>query len=155
MLPPLRERQDLDWLAERMLAEGPGEPTGLSPAARAALHAHDWPGNLRELRNAIDYACSVCNDGMVQPVDLPEGVTQATASTTPRAPHRPGAALAQGLAHPLAPSGADTAADLRAQLVGAHWNVSAVARALGCSRMTLYRRMKRLGIQSPLHDMDA
>jgi transcriptional regulator of acetoin/glycerol metabolism len=44
---------------------------------------------------------------------------------------------------------ADAEALLRT-LQAARWNVSAVARQLGCSRMTLYRRMKRWGIQSPL-----
>ncbi len=39
---------------------------------------------------------------------------------------------------------------LRHALQAARWNVSAVARELGCSRMTLYRRMKRWGIVSPL-----
>jgi transcriptional regulator of acetoin/glycerol metabolism len=45
---------------------------------------------------------------------------------------------------------ADEVGVLLAALRAARWNVSAVARQLGCSRMTLYRRMKRCGIRSPL-----
>jgi transcriptional regulator of acetoin/glycerol metabolism len=145
MLPPLRERTDLAWLAQRMLADAPaGQPAPRwSEPALAALRAHRWPGNLRELRNVADYARSVCNDGVVQVSDLPDALGLALPTTPPPA--------APTLATPT-DAGLNGAAELRRQLLGAHWNVSALARALGCSRMTLYRRMKRLGIRSPLHD---
>ena len=133
-LPPLRERSDLGVMIDRLLAQA-GPAVALHPAARARLLAHRWPGNLRELRNALDYARSVCSHGTVQPGDLPDALL---------------AAVPAALAGPpvAAPAGGDAAALLQA-LRAAHWNVSAAARALGCSRMTLYRRMQRLGIRSP------
>ncbi|WP_425261219.1 sigma-54-dependent Fis family transcriptional regulator [Rubrivivax sp. RP6-9] len=133
-LPPLRERSDLGVMVDRLLAQD-GPAVALHPAARARLLAHRWPGNLRELRNALDYARSVCSHGTVQPGDLPDALLAAV----PAAPAGPSVA---------APTGGDAAMLLQA-LRAAHWNVSAAARALGCSRMTLYRRMHRLGIRSP------
>ena len=133
-LPPLRERSDLGVMIDRLLAQA-SPAVALHPAARARLLAHRWPGNLRELRNALDYARSVCSHGTVQPGDLPDALLAAV----PAAPAGPPVA---------APAGGDAAALLQA-LRAAHWNVSAAARALGCSRMTLYRRMQRLGIRSP------
>ncbi|MFM2055919.1 MAG: hypothetical protein RLY71_304, partial [Pseudomonadota bacterium] len=145
-LPPLRERRDLDGLIDRMLADGLGRherPPELDPAARAALHAHHWPGNLRELRNAIDYARTLCDDGLLRLDDLPEAVAAAESRSAPTRVLPPADAVAETPA-------ADEAGALLAALRAARWNVSAVARQLGCSRMTLYRRMKRCGIRSPL-----
>jgi len=130
-LPPLRERSDLGAMLDRMLAAVDNQPAvRLAPAARALLLAHRWPGNLRELRNALDYARSVCSGGLIEPHDLPDALHAA----------------------PLAADGRSlppTAAQLLQQLRGAHWNVAALARQLGCARMTLYRRMARWGIRSP------
>ncbi|ACB32362.1 GAF modulated sigma54 specific transcriptional regulator, Fis family [Leptothrix cholodnii SP-6] len=159
VLPPLRERQDLDVLIDRMLApcgDAPAprqraaalrEPaTRLAADARAALHAHPWPGNLRELRNALDYARTLCDDGLIRLGDLPDALLAASppVARRPSGPDiwQPGSTLHAPVA--------DEAAQLLQALRAARWNVSAVARELGCSRMTLYRRMKRLEIRSPL-----
>ena len=130
-LPPLRERCDLGAMIDRML-----EGKTLTPPARARLLAHDWPGNLRELRNALDFAMSVSRTPTIDLDDLPELRTRS-----PVPPHlRTEAASAE-----------DPASDgaLREALTQAQWNVSAVARQFGLSRMTMYRRMKRAGIVSP------
>ncbi|MDF3836638.1 sigma-54-dependent Fis family transcriptional regulator [Cupriavidus basilensis] len=157
MLPPLRERADLDWLIGKML-DGERQ-VSLAPAARARLHLHRWPGNLRELRNALEYARAVCTDGHIEVEDLPEGIgaapqpglLPATASAA-----APGKASVESVA---APAPADAAFDphllppegmlLMQYLRAAGWNLSAVARQIGVSRMTLYRRMARYGIASP------
>jgi transcriptional regulator of acetoin/glycerol metabolism len=84
----------------------------------------------------------VCDDGVIRLQDLPEAVTDSPVAAEPvRAPVRQ---------KQPALSGDGEAVCLHETLQAAHWNVSAVARALGCSRMTLYRRMKRLGVESPL-----
>jgi len=130
-LPPLRERSDLGAMLDRMLAAVDNQPAvRLAPAARALLLAHRWPGNLRELRNALDYARSVCSGGLIEPHDLPDALHAAPLAADGRS---------------LPPA----AAQLLQQLRGAHWNVAALARQLGCARMTLYRRMARWGIRSP------
>ena len=129
-IPPLRARSDLAAMVTRLL-----KGHAITPAALQRLLAHAWPGNLRELRNALDYATSFCTEGPIDADDLPE--LQAT-----RLP-----------AHDAAPGqdnrlNGDPDALLQA-LRAAHWNVSAVARQMGLARMTLYRRMKRAGIVPP------
>ncbi len=134
-LPPLRERADLAWLLHRMLREVGAELT-LSSEAEARLRQHHWPGNLRELRNAIQFARAVCDGAVIQLTDLPDALAAgrpatAGADENPDSAHRPEARL------------------LLQYLRAAGWNVSAVAHQMGVSRMTLYRRMKRWDIRSP------
>lgn len=156
-LPALRDRADLSPLIDRFLAVGEGARPTLAPAARALLLAHDWPGNLRELRNVLDYARSLSRGGVITPDDLPEafgrmGADPATPtmsasgrSTTPpdSAPSRLPSAVSSAV---LNPSQAEA---LVGHLRAAGWNVAEAARTLKVSRMTLYRRMKRWGIVSP------
>ena len=160
-LPPLRDRQDLDSLIDRMLAEGsaPSAPPRVGADARAALRAHLWPGNLRELRNVLDYARTVCNDGVLCLSDLPEGwgAARSAVVAVPPGTHRLTEPMALAAPTPVAHAGSaplaatsGQAASLEQALRAARWNVSAVARQLGCSRMTVYRHMKRLGVVSPL-----
>jgi transcriptional regulator of acetoin/glycerol metabolism len=127
-LPPLRERSDLSAMITRLLGG-----RAITPAALQRLLAHRWPGNLRELRNVLDYAASLCADGAIDLDDLPE-------LQVARLPLRTDAGEAPQDDGPDA---------LLQALRAAQWNVSAVARAMGLSRMTLYRRMKRAGIVPP------
>ena len=162
-LPPLRDRHDLGWLIQRLLAaaSAPEAPPLLSPPALALLQAHAWPGNLRELRNVLECARAVCDGGVIQPDDLPDDLRRAaalriavpggTSAVAPEAPRPQPAAIARPPADADEPAAgqAGSAQLLQHRLIASHWNVSAVARELGCSRMTLYRRMKRWGIVSP------
>jgi transcriptional regulator of acetoin/glycerol metabolism len=146
-LPPLRERQDLENLIERLCAAG-SPPVRLSEAARERLLAHGWPGNLRELCNVLECARSLSADGTVQIDDLPESLT------------RPPPGHLAGLWHPApsppqaSPAAGCSSPPLEPWLVAlqrCRWNVSEAARQLGVSRMTLYRWMKRSGVRSPNH----
>ncbi|WP_066261653.1 sigma-54-dependent Fis family transcriptional regulator [Hydrogenophaga flava] len=127
-LPPLRERSDLGAMITRLL-----DGHAIAPAALQRLLAHRWPGNLRELRNVLDYAASLCGDGPIDLDDLPElQVARLPARVT------------------AGEGGQDEGPEALLQaLRAAQWNVSAVALAMGLSRMTLYRRMKRAGIVPP------
>ena len=166
VLPPLRERSDLAWLIERMLAAPQGEdaasqPLALAPEARARLLAHRWPGNLRELHNAIAYARSLCSHGRIEAHDLPDHLAPPHLQSPSAAAAAPTWASASTSALDAAseraaasastpPAGAShEAAQLLDQLAAVRWNVSAAARRMGLSRMTLYRRMQRWGIASP------
>ncbi|MBP6902500.1 MAG: sigma-54-dependent Fis family transcriptional regulator [Burkholderiaceae bacterium] len=143
-LPPLRERSDLGTMIERLLAARPGDAAPqLAAEARARLLAHRWPGNLRELANALAYARSVCQDGVIGTADLPEAL-QATQALAPAGPRTEPAAP-----DPALPPEAEA---LREALRAVHWNVSALARQWRCSRMTLYRRMARWNVRSPNAD---
>ncbi|MDO6408725.1 sigma-54-dependent Fis family transcriptional regulator [Pantoea phytobeneficialis] len=124
-LPPLRERKDINWLIEQMLA-GRAQ---LSDRARQALVNYRWPGNLRELNHALQYALAMCESGVIEWDDLPDTLCFV-------APFQP-------------PASDDQHEALLRQLRTVHWNISAAARQLGISRMTLYRRLQRLGIQLP------
>jgi DNA-binding NtrC family response regulator len=70
-MPPLRERRsDLAMLAGMFLATA-NRPLALAPETLALLKHHDWPGNLRELRNALEHAAAVCTSAMILPQHLP------------------------------------------------------------------------------------
>ncbi|HVH02696.1 MAG TPA: sigma 54-interacting transcriptional regulator, partial [Amaricoccus sp.] len=120
-LPPLRAREDFDWITDRLL-DGQAR---LAPAARAMLRARPWPGNLRELGNAVAVAVALCEGGVIEAVDLPA------------APGR----------LPAPDAAPDTRAEaLRAVLARCRGNVSEAARQLGVDRTTVHRRMRRLGV---------
>ncbi|MDE2298255.1 MAG: sigma-54-dependent Fis family transcriptional regulator [Burkholderiales bacterium] len=152
-LPPLRERRDIDWVIQRLLdagarADGQAATPQLSAAARARLHAHHWPGNLREMRNVLDFARAVCSGGCIDLEDLPDNL-MASAQAAPAPVNRPASVWQSAGEHP------PEAVLLLQYLRAAQWNVTAVARQLGLSRMTLYRRMHRFGIVSPNQQQDA
>lgn len=122
-LPPLRERQDFDWVLDRLLDRHGGEGgLVMTAAARDALRAHAWPGNIRELDNAVTLAAALCEEGVIDLVDLPEHFQPA--------------------ATPLDPRRAELAAVLR----DCGGNISEVARRLGLDRSTVHRQMKRFGL---------
>jgi transcriptional regulator of acetoin/glycerol metabolism len=139
-LPPLRARADRGAMVDRLLGG-----RSLSPAARAQLLAHPWPGNLRELKNVLEYACSMCTGDEIGVDDLPP-LASASRLPVPR-----NADPTDPTVDATRPAAANTAAAqaLQQALRAAHWNVSAVARDMGLSRMTLYRRMQRAGIVPP------
>lgn len=150
-LPPLRERHDLPKLIERLCAEH-AQPVRLMPDALDALLQHAWPGNLRELCNVLDCARALCQDDVVSLDDLPEHLLAATAGHLSRlwaVPTQP-PVLSSVLPEPPTPrAGIEPMEALREQLRDAGWNMSEAARRLGISRMTLYRRMARLGLSLP------
>ncbi len=125
-LSPLRDRPDFDWLLEQILKRHAPADRGLSvsPAARLALKAHRWPGNIRELDNVIAVAAALSESGVLEPCDLPDALV---------------AALAEG-------TGDDASASLRFMLSACHWNISETARRMGLDRSTVHRQIKRYGL---------
>ncbi|AWK89792.1 sigma-54-dependent Fis family transcriptional regulator [Azospirillum thermophilum] len=144
-LPPLRQRGDLVWLIDRLLAERSrhdGVEYSIAAPALAALRAHSWPGNVRELVNALDYACAVCDDGTIDLADLPEPVQHSGAFDAWPAGDPPAADCSR--------HGEEEPAErLREVLRRRRWNVSAAARDLGVDRSTIHRQMRRYGIVAP------
>lgn len=142
-LPPLRQRGDLDWLIDRLLAERVERDRvryDIAGPALAALRAHSWPGNVRELVNVLDYACAVCTNGLIELADLPDPVQQTGVfEAWPAESSMPGPAA----------DGEDPADRLREVLRRLHWNVSAAAREMGVDRSTIHRQMRRFGIVPP------
>jgi len=81
-VPPLRDRpEDVEPMVERFLedfgADRPGGPLVCSRGAMMALSAHSWPGNVRQLRNAIERACALARGPQIEVDDLPEEITRS------------------------------------------------------------------------------
>ena len=131
-LPALRSRQDLPELVRIMLREeAASRPIELSAAALEVLRRHPWPGNLRQLRNALRLAVALLDDGLVlEPAHLPPELLEES-----------GDATAAGTA-PGSLRGAATR--LIVEVLQRHGgNISAAARELGVTRTTLYRKLRQ------------
>jgi two-component system response regulator HydG len=137
-LPPLRERrEDVPLLAAHFLQrhnQRTGSEKTFAAEAVARLLEHDWPGNVRELENAVQHAVALSAGREIRLEDI-----QLEAGRTPRPP---------GASVTLAEAVDD--AERRAIEASLHRNgqdLSKVARELGVSGTTLWRKMKRLGIE--------
>lgn len=120
-LPPLRKRQDLAWLIDRVLRRRGVADLRLSPSAKADLAGRLWPGNLHTLERVLDVAVAMCDGDVIDLADLP-----ATAG-------------------PVA-----TAEDsLEDVLDACGWNMAQAARRLGVNRSTVMRRIRRAGLTAP------
>jgi PAS domain S-box-containing protein len=158
-LPPLRERrEDVELLVGHVLdriGERRSRLLRLSPGAMRALLACEWPGNVRQLENALEYATAVCDGQTIHVEDLPPEVAGAAPAPAPRgAP--PAGAPAAAFPPPADPGDAGPAAatriypraeDVIAALRGARGRRSAAAAALGVSRTTLWRLMREFGLE--------
>lgn len=79
-LPPLRERkEDIPLLVEHFIDQFNGQRErqveGVSEAVMSILLHHDYPGNIRELENIIEYSFILCHEGLILPQHLPEWLT--------------------------------------------------------------------------------
>jgi len=137
-LPPLRERkEDIPLLAQHFvdrfnLLKGK-DVTGLSNEALAAFMEHNWPGNVRELENAVEHAFILCRGGLIELRHLPGPLRE-------RAPQTGS----------TSPSG--TLSDVEARVIGDalarnNGRKLATARELGIHKTTLWRKMRRLGME--------
>jgi DNA-binding NtrC family response regulator len=135
-IPPLRERrEDIEPLARALLARvggRQGRSLRLSPDAMRTLLDHDWPGNARELENALEYAVAVSRGQTILPDDLPHLASG----------HSFRGDADQAGASRIQPS------DLRASLDAHRWRRTETAHALGISRSTLWRMMREAGLAS-------
>jgi len=133
VIPPLRERREDIAPIARCLVERICDdlrlPSPIVPTAFLdALGRHDWPGNVREMRNALEHALVTAErPGLLDPLDLPAIV--ASAPTGDDARERERAVLLRALAR-------------------ADGSKAEAARALKCSRMTFYRRLDRVGLDT-------
>ena len=114
-------------------------------AEETGYTAREW-ARAGVLHNAIAYACAVCEGGTIEIHDLPEAVLRAT-SAAAAASTSPGGEREEGAAETAAPLCAEAQLLLQ-YLRASRWNISAVAHQMGLSRMTVYRRMKRWGIEA-------
>ncbi|KND62425.1 Transcriptional activator of acetoin/glycerol metabolism [Candidatus Burkholderia verschuerenii] len=151
-LPPLRERADALALIGHILETETEEPPELSAEARQALLNYAWPGNIRQLRHVLQMAIALCDGPEIRCAHLPPEIVNGAPAQQITPTRAPVAAPVPHLAED-----ADTSALNAIQvkeretvllLLDEHrWNVSNVAKVLGISRNTLYRKMHRLHIR--------
>jgi len=143
-LPALRERiSDIPLLAEhflRLVCQDTGKRVrGFSEAATAAMQRYRWPGNVRELENVIERAVLLGKTEVIDVDDLPPAL--ATVSRVP---------LESAAGHTLKQAMTNPERQIILEVLEAHgWNRQATAEALGINRTTLYKKMKRLGLEEP------
>jgi transcriptional regulator with PAS, ATPase and Fis domain len=138
-LPALRDRSDRAELIGNLLRELGRADGGIAPAAWDLLMGHPWPGNVRQLHHVLRSAVALSDGATLALEHFPSlGGARATV-------------LAAGTGRDEAVSTLDPELLkerqlLREQLEAQRWNVSHVAKSLGISRNTLYRRMHKLCI---------
>ncbi len=153
-LPPLRaHKEDIPLLAEAFLklhAARHGRAARLGREALDALARYDWPGNLRELKNALERALILARGEEIGPADLPEEILSG----------QPVTSLA-GRSHPAGSNALLSEPDFREakrkfevaylsrKLEEHRWNVSRTAAAVGLHRQSLQEKLRELGIHRP------
>ena len=140
-LPPLRERkEDLPLLTRYFLdkysAELKRPPKSVSAAALSLMTRYHWPGNIRELENAIERAVVLSTGSEIEPGDLPVSGAEADPDTD--------RAASSGYQEAVTAFKRDF---LRAALVRTNGNRTRAAEALGLQRTYLSRLLKDLGIR--------
>ena len=170
-LPPLRERGgDVIMLGDRFLEDfvrlyqSVAKPR-LSDAARDALVAEPFPGNVRQLKNIIQRAAHLCRDGMIEPSDLhlgrredPRAVAAQHAATEQRA--TPGAAYDEAMfAAPFKDAKQQMVDNFERVYFGrllerTDGNLSRAAAEAGITRYYLRELLKRLGMHKVREDGD-
>jgi transcriptional regulator with PAS, ATPase and Fis domain len=138
-IPPLRERDgDVLLLAWHFIRElnkrGQRRIERISREATALLREHDWPGNVRELRNVIEYAFVIGEGETLAVDDLPPELN----GIPPPEPRSPATGPGR--------SDAQERERIRQALRRAGGHPGQAAERLGISRVTLWRRMKQLGL---------
>jgi DNA-binding NtrC family response regulator len=135
-LPPLRERHgDIPLLVKRIL----GDEWSIEPEAVQALEAYRWPGNVRQLINALERAQIMADGKRVRLEDLPREVISSASSTR----RQPVSAIADG----------DHLTDVQRVHIAEilhreRGNKARAARALGINRRSLYRLIEKYGLEA-------
>jgi PAS domain S-box-containing protein len=133
-IPPLRERrEDVPALARRFLEKlnhlHGRSVQGFAPKAMERLMRYDWPGNIRELENAVEHGFVLCRQSLILPDYLPKALLEDETSTSCQTS---GGSLRQV-----------EMAIIEAALERHGGNRSAAARELGIDKTTLWRKLRR------------
>jgi len=139
-IPPLRERsEDIPLLVEsffrKLSLKSSKTIDGVHERTMELMMRYRWPGNIRELKGALEYAFVTCHEGPIYPNHLPETIS----NNHPKTP-------------PLKKSGINLQGIEKQELIDAleraDGNQSQAAKLLGISRVTVWNRMKRFNIQA-------
>jgi transcriptional regulator with PAS, ATPase and Fis domain len=138
VLPTLRERKEdipllVDYFISRLNSLKNKLITDISPKALAILMNHDYPGNIRELKNIIEHAFVLCRKSIIEQANLPDYLRPADEEKEIEAP-----------------SLGDLEAKMILSILRKHnWNRARTASELGMHKTTLWRKMKRYGLSTP------
>jgi DNA-binding NtrC family response regulator len=151
-IPPLRERDgDIPALARHLLARIARQPgmrgLGITDDALDLLGSYDWPGNVRQLQNALFRAAVLCEGDALTIADFPQIANQSA----PRRLSASSAASEAGVTLYLPDGNMRTLGEIEADVIRlaiGHYRgrMTEVARRLGIGRSTLYRKLGELGI---------
>ncbi|HEV7278816.1 MAG TPA: sigma-54 dependent transcriptional regulator [Pirellulaceae bacterium] len=150
-LPSLRDRpSDIPLLVERFL-RGVVEETGkridgFSDEAVHLMQTYRWPGNVRELQNVVERAVLLGRGPRLEADDLPTHLIEQPREATPGRPVISTSSRTVTLKEALEEPERRIILDV---LKSFRWNRNATADALGINRTTLYKKMKRLGLEDP------
>ena len=152
-IPPLRERrEDIAPLAEYLLQKvAGGNAPELAPQAVDALSCYSWSGNVRQLRNCLERAVLLADNGIITIKELPPEVVYRT--------NEPSVSVSYNTPQGNAPTSfqnASSTANLRdverQQIIGAlektGWHRGKTAELLGISSSTLYRRLREYNLET-------
>jgi DNA-binding NtrC family response regulator len=152
-VPPLRaRREDIPILADHFLGrvryQTGRRVVGFAAEAMRALLAHPWPGNCRELKNAVERAVVLGEGELVRLEDLPPQIVAATGPAAVRPPTAPSAFAPP----PAGPAPATSLRELERQgiaraLLATGGNKAQAAAILEIDRSTLYKKLKEYGIE--------
>jgi len=136
-IPPLRERkEDLPLLIETFINElrfKTNKPIkGTSREAMEAIWAYSWPGNIRELINALEYAFVICSGEIINVSHLPDAVISSEGRHILRVPPEQDHSVKK---------------QVIAALEQAHGKKNEAAKILGISRQALWKRISKYGIE--------
>ncbi|QJI28611.1 sigma-54-dependent Fis family transcriptional regulator [Pseudomonas sp. ADAK18] len=128
-LPPLRERSDKQALFKQLWAQHrePSQWAGLSQEVLALFEQHPWPGNLRQVSSVMQVALAMAEDQPVRVEHLPDDFFVDLNLSAPPSPNEL----------------PDDSLDLNQRLKAVGGNISHLARELGVSRNTLYKRLRQ------------
>jgi len=129
-LPPLRERSDKQALFKQLWQQH-REPTqwaGLSAGVLALFEQHPWPGNLRQVSSVMQVALAMAEDQPIRPEHLPDDFFVDLGQAVPSAP--------------VVMGDLENIQGLKQRLAAVGGNISHLARELGVSRNTLYKRLR-------------
>jgi DNA-binding NtrC family response regulator len=168
-VPPLRDRrEDIPELARHFTArfaaeEGKTVIRGLDAAAMNLLSRYNWPGNVRQLENAVFRAVVLADGPILSVEEFPQIAAQVNAASAaaadPSSTGKPGETVGKALAFDRdgdIRSLADVEAEMiRLALTRYQGHMTIVARKLGIGRSTLYRKLKELGISDTVSGIAA
>lgn len=147
--PPLRNHmEDIPLLCETFIkklnASTGKQITALAHDAKHCLMDYCWPGNIRQLENALEHAFVTCNTDTIALEDLPLEFRSARERAHDCAELR-----GVNNSEPVPPTALLTPEKLLSALKACNWNQSATARRLGCDRTTVWRKIRQWKIEPP------